>query len=797
MSRDYLCAPVFERTKKLRDWIRNEKPYLCTERAKIFTDSFKANESHEYIIRKAIATADYFKKMTIWIHDGELIVGNFAEKPRGAPVTPESDSTWMEAELDSFTNRSIDAFCVTEGARDLLMNEIFPYWRNKTVEARLDDYLSDSSRKMLKFKHPVANCGTYIHNYPGHVIGDYTIVLNKGFLGIIEEIKSRINNLDMSDPQAAHKLVFYRSALIMAEAAAEYGLRFAKLAAEMAETEKNEIRKKELLKISEVCTQVPAKPARNLWEAIQSFWFVQMLAQLEADGTAVSCQRFDKLLYPYYINDKKAGITTRAQAQELVECFWCKCFEVAKCYDYKSATFYGGYNLGQELTIGGVDIYGRDDTNEMSFIILDAENNIRLTNPNLTVRINKNTPEDFFLRVARHIRVGTGKPALFNDEVAIPAMLTQGVSLEDARDYSTIGCVEPSPIGKAWNWTNSGFFSLAKCLELALNDGKCRLTDEQMGPRTGDPKNFDSFDKVLNAYKTQVEHFVIEMSKLLNAMDLCHQQLLPMPFFSLVMHGCLEKGIDLTQGGTIYNHLSPQGTGIADVADGLAAIKKLVFDEKSHTMAEFIDALDNNYEGFDYLYYDVINNVPKYGNDIDYVDDFATFAAKHYCDAVAALKGPRGPYQPGLYTVTSNVPLGMDIGALPGGKLSGAPIADGLSPAPRMDLNGPTAVARSIVKIDTMSSPNGALVNMKFTPKTLEGEENLKKFVQYLRTYFNMGAYHMQINVVDADTLRDAQEHPDAHKNLLIRVAGYSAFFTELDKKLQDALITRTEHAFY
>lgn len=784
----------FARTQKLRNWIRNSRPELCTERAVLFTESWKATESEPTIVRKALAMAHVLENMTVYINPDEIIVGNYTEIPKSAPVTPESVSTWMEKEIDTFTDRIVDQFHVSEETRAILMNDVFPYWRERTVEARAEKTLPRDTLAAWKAAHTVINCSTFARNYPGHVVADIQLILEKGYLQLRKEAEAHLAALDMTLPESIERAQFYRAEIIIAQAAANFGERFALEAGELAAKEKDPTRREELLGIVEACRQVPALPARNFREAIQVVWFVQLMLQLEGDGTGVSTERFDSMLNPYYVADREAGRIDYRGAQELIECLWCKMYEIMKCYDIGGASFFAGYNVGQTLTIGGQDEYGRDDTNDVSFIVLDAEDNIRLTQPNLMVRVNRNTPDDFLLRACEHIKLGTGKPPLFNDDCIIPGMLNRGVSMKDARGYSLIGCVEPSPKGKAYNWTNAGFFNLAKCLELALTNGICRLTGERMGLSTGNPSSFAGIEDVVKAYQAQVAHFVRHIVVANNHFDMAHRELLPLPLLSLSMHGCMEKGVDVTAGGTIYNNISVQGVGIADVADSLRAIERLVFTERKYTLSEINAALDGDFKGFEALRRE-LSAVEKYGNDDDRVDSYAVMISRHYCDEVEKYRNPRGgKYQPGLFSVSSNVPLGIDVGALPSGRLSGTPLADGLSPAPGADKSGPTSVVKSVGKIDHSQASNGTLLNQKFSVQTLDSRDKMRKFMQYIRTYMAMGGHQIQINIIDGATLRRAKEKPEEYGNLMVRVAGYSAFFTELHPALQDALIERTEH---
>jgi pyruvate formate-lyase/glycerol dehydratase family glycyl radical enzyme len=784
---------TFERTQKLKEWIRSVTPEICPERARIATEVYKNTEGQPMALRRAKVLRAVLQRMSIWIHDGELIVGNQASTPRSSPFFPETTSTWVERELDSFWERSVDKFYVTPETRQILTDEVFPYWRDRTVEHLALNLMPEETKTAWLLPNPVFSPELYLRNGVGHLIAGYTTILENGFEGVIAECNQKLDQLDVVDPGSIEKRVFYESVIMSSKAAIAFALRFADLATALAAAESDPVRQQELEHIAEICRRVPAKPARTFWEAVQSFWFVQLLLQIEIDGLAISTERFDKLLFPYYARDVSAGLISKEQAQELLECLWIKTFEIMKVYDLHNATYFAGYSIGQIFTIGGVDAAGQDDTNELTYLCMEAEDNQRLSQPNLAVRINRNTPDRFLYRVCRHVAQGTGKPSLFNDETIIPSLLKSGVSLPEARDYGLIGCVEPGPPASLYGWTNAAMFNLAKCLELALNNGHCRLTGRLDGPQTGDPRAF-TYDELVSAYKAQVEFFVKHMVSALSAIDLAHRQLVPLPLVSGTMRDCLERGLDLSAGGAKYNFMGPQGVGVADVADSLAAIKKLVYEEKAISMDELLHALDSDFAGSDGLRRR-LQAAPKYGNDIDYVDKIAVDVGAHYCSNVEQYTTPRGGcYRGGLYPVSANVPMGQAVGALPSGRLAETPLADGVSPAPGADEKGPTAVLKSVAKLDHVAATNGTLLNQKFSPDALSTPEQIHKFMDLIRVYFELGGWHVQYNVVSAKTLRKAQEQPDDFKNLLVRVAGYSAFFVELDPSLQEAIIARTEH---
>jgi len=784
----------FKRTQELREWIRNVTPHICPERAILITESFKQTEGEPMAIRRAKAMKHILENMSVWIHDGELIVGNAASTPRSSPIFPETTANWVKKELHTFWKRPVDKFYVTDETYKVLMEDVFPYWAGKTIEDLAMGYVPEESKDVWMIDHHVFNPMLYLRNGVGHMIANFEAPIQIGFRGIINTYKEALEQLDLSKPESLQKRVFYNSVIMTCEAVITFANRYADLALMKARTETNVIRKRELQEIARVCSRVPEYPAQTFREATQTFWFTEMLIQLETDGTGVSTDRYDKLVYPFYKKELELKQITSEEAQEVIECLFIKFFETMNVYDLDNATYFSGYSLGQILTIGGVDDEGRDDTNDITYLCMDAENNLNLSQPNLAVRINKNTPDDFLFKVCRHISKGTGKPHLFNDETIIPSLLSIGIELEEARNYTLIGCVEAGVAGKMNAWANTSMFNLVKCLELALNDGVCSLTGKQVGLKTGKAEDFDTFEEIEEAYEKQVSYFVKHMTICANAIDLAHQQLLPLPFLSALFDDCVIKGKDMTQGGAKYNFSGPQGVGIADVADSMMALKKIVFEEKQYTVSELKEAMASDFEGYEAMRKQ-LQSVPQYGNDIDEVDELAVHVGRQYCLEVRKYQNARGGrFHGGLYPVSANVPMGMDVGAMPNGRKSKTPLADGVSPSIGADRNGPTAVIKSVAKLDHMKASNGTLLNQKFSPDILKTDEQVELFMALVRTYFELGGWHMQFNVVSAKTLKDAQKNPEEYKNLLVRVAGYSAFFVDLDKSLQENIIARTEH---
>jgi len=786
-----------KRTEKLKERINNIKPELCAERVSIETEVYKQTEEEPQVIRRAKVFKKLVEEMTIYINEDELLVGNEASTPRGAPVFLEYKANWIGEELDTFETRSVDKFITTPQVKKIIRKNL-PYWKGKTVEDRARSIMPIETRELMDFKYPVFSPQNMLSNAVGHIIVDYEKVLKIGFNGIHKQIEQKLEELDPSDPEDLKKIQFYRAELIVCEGAISYAKRYAQLARDLAIKEVNLQRKRELEKIAEVCAWVPANPARNFHEAIQSYLFVHILAHFDTDAQAQSTGRFDYILYPYYKKDKEEGILTKQQALEMVECYFIKEFEMNHVFDLECATYFSGYSITSNLILGGQDEDGKNTVNELSYLCLEAESRMKFPQPAISIQIDKNTPQEFLLEACKVVSMGGGKPSFFNDDILIPQLLSEGVSIKDARNCAIVGCVEPVSLGNTHAWTNAAMFNLGKCLEMALNQGKCRLSGKQLGPVTKNPENFTSFEEVMEAFRTQIAYFVKHMVISLNAIDMAHGELCTLPFLSLVISDAIEKGEDIARGGARYNFTGPQAVGIADVADSLAVIKKLVFEDKKIDMSELIEALDANFKGKEELRNILINWVPKYGNDIDYVDLIAKEVGKFYCDEVNKYKNPRGGYyRAGIYPVSANVPLGLRVGALPSGRKAKEPLADGISPCHNYDKKGSTAVLNSAAKLDHMKATNGTQLNQWITPTLLESEKGIQCFADLIRGYFDQGGLHVQFNVVSKDMLKDAQKFPEKYNTLMVRVAGYSAYFVGLDKCLQDDIIGRTEQMKY
>ncbi|MCD8391254.1 MAG: glycyl radical protein [Firmicutes bacterium] len=840
-SFDTTDIPVTKRVQKLIENLFEKMPEIEADRAVLLTESYKQTENLPIIKRRALAFYHILENIPITIRDLELIVGSATKAPRGCQMFPEYSYKWVEDEFDTIAEREADPFYISEETKRAL-KDAYSYWDGKTTSDLAAAYMAPETK--LAMEHNIFTPGNYFYNGVGHVTVDYAKILKIGFRGLMNEAAEELESLDVSDGDYADRKEFLESVIISCDAAVIYAKRYAALAKDMAAKCSDTTRKNELLRISQNCFKAPEYGASDFFEACQVFWFIQMLLQVESSGHSISPGRFDQYMYPYYKKDIDSGNITRAMAQELVDCIWVKLNDLNKARDAASAYGFAGYSLFQNLCAGGQTEDGLDATNDMSFICIQASMHTRLPAPSFSVRIWNGTPNEFILKCAELTRTGIGLPAYYNDEVIIPALMSRGATLEEARGYNIIGCVEPQVPHKTDGWHDAAFFNMCRPLEMVFSNGVDKGV--RISPATGDIASFKTFDDFMNAYKTQMHYFIKLLVNADNSIDCAHRDRCPLPFQSSMVEDCIKRGKSMQEGGAIYNFTGPQGFGIANVTDSLYAIKKLVYDDKKVTLAEYKDAIDHNFgkgytekatqqmvtqsvellrsQGktvtldmvqsmcraflensvctdeqkakYDKLL-DMIDDVTKYGNDDEEVDLFAREAAYVYTRELPKYKNPRGGiFQAGLYPVSANVPLGEQTGATPDGRLANTPVADGVGPFSGKDKFGPTAAANSVSKLDHTIVSNGTLYNQKFHPSALAGEGGLQAFADYIRAFFDQKGMHMQFNVVSRETLLDAQKHPENYKSLVVRVAGYSALFTTLSKALQDDIIKRTEQAF-
>ncbi|MDR3438618.1 glycyl radical protein [Telmatospirillum sp.] len=838
-----------ERVKRLKSEILNARPYVESERALLVTEAYKETEGLPYILRRAKAVEKIFNNLPVTIRNDELVVGAITKHPRSTEICPEFSFDWVEKEFETMSTRMADPFEIPkETAAEL--HEAFLYWPGRTTSDLASSYMSQEAKDCMA--SGVFTVGNYFYGGVGHVCVDYGKVMKVGFRGIIAEVVQAMAKMDRTEPEYIKKQQFYSAVIISYNAAINFAHRYAAKAQEMAQTEANPTRKAELLQIAKNCTRVPEYGATNFYEACQTFWFIQSMLQIESSGHSISPGRFDQYMYPYLAADKSI---TKEFAQELIDCIWIKLNDVNKTRDEVSDQAFAGYAVFQNLCVGGQTEDGLDATNEVSYMCMDATAHVRLPAPSFSIRVWQGSPDEFLYRACEVVRLGLGVPAMYNDEVIVPALQNRGVSLRDARNYGIVGCVEPQSIHKTEGWHDAAFFNVAKVLEITLNNG--RVGNNQLGPVTGELTSFHSMDDFYTAFRKQMEYFVHYLAEADNCVDIAHGERCPLPFLSALVEDCIGRGKSLQEGGAIYNFTGPQAFGIADTGDSVYAIQKQVFEDKKITLEELKQALDANFGQpiggaaasasvsgdltEDQVYaavkkvlsrsnsmdvsalkdevyrtlsdqtgpapvgtsssYDAVRRLlersPAFGNDIDEVDMVARECALIYCREVEKYKNPRGgQFQAGIYPVSANVLFGKDVAALPDGRLAKAPLADGVSPRQGKDTNGPTAAANSVAKLDHFIASNGTLYNQKFLPSALAGDTGLQNFASLVRSYFDHKGMHVQFNVVDKQTLLDAQREPEKHRDLVVRVAGYSAQWVVLAKEVQDDIISRTEQTF-
>ncbi|MCI9190364.1 MAG: glycyl radical protein [Lachnospiraceae bacterium] len=832
--------PKTDRIPKLVAHLYAKMPEIESARAKLITESYKMTEDKPIVMRRALAFAHILDNIPIIIREDELVVGSTTIAPRGCQTYPEFSYKWLEAEFDTVATRKADPFYIAEQTRkDLLAADA--YWEGKTTSELATALMTEETKAAIE--HNIFTPGNYFYNGVGHVTVQYDKILAIGYSGLIGEMQAELDKCDPGDGDYCTKSQFLKAAIISCEAVIRYARRYADLAEKEAASCSDAGRRQELLQIAANCAHVPEHGAATFHEACQSFWFIQQLLQLESSGHSISPGRFDQYMYPYYKKDLEAGKLSREFAQELIDCIWVKLNDLNKCRDAASAEGFAGYSLFQNLIVGGQDKEGIDVTNDLSFMCITASKHVFLPQPSLSIRVWNKSPHDLLMKAADLTRTGIGLPAYYNDEVIIPSLLSRGLTLEDAREYNIIGCVEPQKAGKTEGWHDAAFYNMCRPLELVFSNGWDK--GEKISIETGAVEDMTSFDEFYEAYKKQMNYNISLLVNADNAIDVAHATRCPLPYLSCMVEDCIRRGKTVQEGGAVYNFTGPQGFGIANMADSLYAIKKLVFDEKKVTLAEYKRALAMNFgQGFDAVtageivteilremdkngmsadesqvagmitavmnteipaeekkrYEELramIDEVPKFGNDNEEVDMFARDVAYTYTKPLLNYRNPRGgQFQAGLYPVSANVPLGAQTGATPDGRLAHTPVADGVSPSAGKDVLGPTAAANSVSKLDHGIASNGTLFNQKFHPTALSGEKGLENFVALIRSYFDQKGSHMQFNVVDRQTLLDAQAHPEKYAHLVVRVAGYSALFTTLSKSLQDDIIRRTEQGF-
>lgn len=797
------------RTKKLRDELMGITPQICPERAVIFTESMKKSEGQPIVKRRAEAFFEVLEKMSIYIRENELIVGNQASTPRAAPVFPEYSVEWIEKEFNGdpyyFNERPNDVFEYSEDTKAKLL-EVFEYWRGKTVLSNLRKLLPEEANNAWNMG--IIDEGWVSEAGFGNVLPDYEILLKQGLEGVIRRAKQRMKELDLREPDQIKKYWFLESVIKSNEAVINFSQRFAEKLEKMAQEERNKEKKTELEIMAANCRRVPAKPAATFWEAVQFVWFIHLAIQIESNGHAISLGRFDQYLYPFYKKDIENGVISKEKALEIVESFFVKTNEVNKLRPWGGAEFFPGYHMAENLAIGGQTRDGKDAVNELTYAILDATENMRLPYPSVSLKWFEGTSKEFMSRALEVVdKHEGGQPAFYNDLGVMRMLKNMGVANDDLYNWAPVGCIEASIPGK-WDFAAKGaWLNTTKVLELTLNNGKDPATGITLLPGDGELTDFENVNEIMRAFKKQL-HYFMELQVITEHInDEVHKQLDINAFRSSLIEDCIGRGKSLIEGGSIYSADGGPTVGAMTAGDSLAAIETAVFEKKWITKEELKHALDTNFEDNtttptgEEIRQILLNKTPKFGNDDDKADKWTIeindFMGSTYHNDFKNSRYGKGPI-PGTYaysqsSVTGNVAFGKFVGATPDGRKAGEPLNNGVSPSNGAAKNGPVAAINSVSKLPSIWFQKGALFNMSLNPSVLKSEAGRRRVTSLIETLFRHYQYHIQFNVVGVETLKDAQKNPEKYKDLMVRVAGYSAFFTPLNKDLQDDIIRREE----
>ena len=790
-----------DRMAAFREEVLEEKPYIDAERAVLATQAYKENQNQPRVMVRALMLQKILENMSIYIEDKSLIAGNQATKNKNAPIFPEYTMEFVMNELDLFEKRDGDVFYITEETKQQL-RDIVPFWENNNLRARGKALLPDEVSVFMETG--VFGMEGKLNAGDAHLAVNYERILAEGLKGYEERTKKLKAALDFTKPESIDKNVFYKAVLIVIDAVHTFANRYRKLAQDMALTETDAKRKEELLEISRICAKVPYEPASSFREAVQAVWFIQLILQIESNGHSLSYGRFDQYMYPYYKKDMENGSLSEESALELLTCLWIKTLTVNKVRSQAHTLSSAGSPMYQNVTIGGQTTDKKDAVNELSFTVLKSVAQTRLTQPNLTVRYHANLNKKFFDECIEVMKLGFGMPALNNDEIIIPSFINWGVKEEDAYNYSAIGCVETAVPGK-WGYrcTGMSYINFPRVLLCAMNNGVDLTSKKRFTKGYGYFTEMETYEDLLAAWDKTVREMTRYSVIVENAIDKASERDVPDVLCSALTDDCIGRGKTIKEGGAVYDFISGLQVGIANMADSLAAIKKLVYEEKKITKQQLWDAILDNFQSPENkkIQEMLIEEAPKYGNDNDYVDNLVVEAYDSYLDEIKKYpntryqRGPIGGIRyGGTSSISANVGQGMGTIATPDGRNAFEPLAEGCSPAHNADKNGPTAIFKTVSKLPTEKITGGVLLNQKMTPQMLSTEENKQKLEMLIRTFFNrLHGYHVQYNIVSKETLIDAQKHPEKHKDLIVRVAGYSAFFNVLSKKTQDDIIGRTE----
>ncbi|WP_300937483.1 glycyl radical protein [Faecalibaculum rodentium] len=773
-----------ERIDILKDKMLAEPRYASIEQARIITRVYKENEDKSTVLKRALSLKAALEELEIAVQPEELIVGNRTKGVRAGVVFPESGLKWINEEFETLPTRPQDKFQVREEDIREFREEIYPYWHGRSME----DVISQNYGPEISAMAKVVKINQKDHAQ-GHICPDTKLWLELGPAGLAEKAR-RAKKQHPENPE------FYDAVILVMEGARTFMRRYARLLEKTAA--ENEAYRDDLLDLADICEALADRGAQTFHEAVQSLWFLFTILHMESNASSFSPGRMDQYLWPYYEKDIREGRLTEQKALEILEALWLKFNQIVYLRNQHSAKYFAGFPIGFNIAIGGVDEEGNDTYNDLSLLLLKAQYDLGLPQPNLSVRLNRNTSRELLQDAIQVVAKGSGMPQFFNDEAIIHTMVQDlGIEEKDARDYAIVGCVELTTHGNNLGWSDAAMFNLNKALELAMNHGKCLLTGEQIGPDFGGIEEFETFEELEEAFRKTIDHFIDEMMKAEVVVEKAHQDCLPTAFLSAVIDDCLDKGLDVTAGGAKYNLSGIQMIQVANLADSLAAIKELVYDEKRISREELKQALAENFEGHEITQTMLLKRAPKYGNDIQWVDDLGAKWAGYFRERMKDYTNYRGgPYHTGMYTVSAHVPMGENVGASADGRKAKEPLADGgMSPVYGRDMTGPTAVLKSVSRMDDSFTTNGGLLNMKFLPEFFRTQTGRDKFEHFLRAFVDLEIPHIQFNVVNREDLIDAQIHPERHQSLTVRVAGYTAYFTELAGKLQDEIIERTSYA--
>lgn len=793
-----------ERMKSFREEVLDEKPYIDAERAMLVTEAYRENQNQPRVMVRALMLKKILENMSIYIEDKSLLAGNQATKNTNAPIFPEYTMKFVIDELDLFEKRDGDVFYITEETKRQL-REIAPFWENNNLRARGEALLPDEVSVFMETG--VFGMEGKLNAGDAHLSVNYEKMLAEGLKGYEERTKQLKAALDFTQPENIDKNVFYKAVLTVIEAVHDFSLRYSRLAHEMAIKEKDAKRKEELMEMSRICAKVPYEPATSFREAVQAVWFIQLILQIESNGHSLSYGRFDQYIYPYYMNDIQTGYIQEDEALELLTCLWIKTLTINKVRSQSHTLSSAGSPMYQNVTIGGQTTDKKDAVNELSFLVLKSVAQTRLTQPNLTVRYHKNLNKKFFDECIEVMKLGFGMPALNNDEIIIPSFIAWGVKEEDAYNYSAIGCVETAVPGK-WGYrcTGMSYINFPRVLLCAMNNGVDLTSGKRFTKGYGYFTSMETFEELMAAWDKTVREMTRYSVIVENVIDKASERDVPDILCSALTDDCIGRGKTIKEGGAVYDFISGLQVGIANMADSLAAIKKLVYEEQKITRQQLWDAILDDFQSTENKkIQELLVDAPKYGNDNDYVDQLVVDAYDSYLDEIRKYpntryqRGPIGGIRyGGTSSISANVGQGMGTMATPDGRNAYEPLAEGCSPAHNADKHGPTAVFKTVSKLRTEQITGGVLLNQKMTPQMLSTEENKQKLEMLISAFFNrLHGYHVQYNIVSKETLIDAQLHPENHKDLIVRVAGYSAFFNVLSKKTQDDIIGRTEQSLY